>query len=89
MEHEHSSIGKYTQLQPYANMPLAWKLFAVSEDLKFGNVNGRGTSTETLLTTNLLRHLNHLESVEHFKEANRKNETLPELRASSKLGASV
>lgn len=87
MEHEHSS--KYTQLQPYTNMPLAWKLFAVSEDLKFGNVNSRGTSTETLLTTNLLRHLNHLESVEHFKEANRKRETLPELRASSKLGASV
>lgn len=89
VEHEHSSIGKYTQLQPYANMPLAWKFFAVSEDLKFGNMNGRGTITETLLTTNLLRHLNHLESVEHFKEANRKRETLPELRASSKLGASV
>lgn len=89
MEHVHSSIGKYTQLQPYANMPLAWKLFAVSEDLKFGNVNGRGTSTKTLLTTNLLRHLNHLESVEHFKEANRKSETLPELRASGKLGTSV
>lgn len=27
---------------------------------------------KTLLTTNLLRHLNHLQFVEQFKEANRK-----------------
>lgn len=55
-------------------MSLAWNLFAVSEETKVlqRKPQGEKHTHKKIVTTNLVRHLNHLHPVEygHVKEAN-------------------
>lgn len=55
-------------------MSLAWNLFVVSEDTKVLQRKPQGGkhTHKKIVTTNLVRHLNHLHPVEygHVKEAN-------------------